>query len=82
MTMLGYIPFLDPLNILQDWSFLLLIPLSFGISMVYKAVRLVVLDGYWRHVTVMATQVIVAIVLLAIGLIILVTVVVPLLPIR
>jgi uncharacterized membrane protein YwzB len=60
----------------------LLIPLAFGIAVIYKALRMRTLDGFWRHVTVMTTQVVLAMIALAIALTIVVEVVVPLLPMR
>jgi hypothetical protein len=78
----SYIPFLYPINALHDYPHLLLIPLAFGISVVYKALRMRRLDGYWRHVAIMTTQVVLAMVALAIGLTILVQVVVPRLPVH
>jgi len=59
--MLAWRPFLDPLNLQSHW-FWLLIPLSVGVSMTYKAVRLESLDHYWRKVLMMTTQLIVAII--------------------
>ena len=79
---LAYIPFLTPISIFHDYSYLLLVPLSFGISVVYKALRLPSLDGCWRHVAVMTTQIVIAMILLAIGLTVLVQLVVPLLPVE
>ncbi len=77
-----YIPFLHPINALRDWPYVLLIPLAFGISIVYKALRMRRLDGFWRHVTIMTTQIVFAMIALAIGLTILVQFVVPRLPVR
>ena len=45
---LAYIPFLMPINALQEWWYLLLLPLAFGISMIYKALRMPTLERYWR----------------------------------
>lgn len=78
----SYIPFLHPINALHDYPYLLLIPLAFGISVVYKALRMRRLDGFWRHVAIMTTQIVLAMIALAIGLAILVQFVVPRLPVR
>jgi hypothetical protein len=76
--LLAYIPFVHPLNIFHQWWYVLLIPLSFGISVVYKAVRLSTLEQFWREVAIMTAQVVLAMIGLAIGLVILVTVLIPL----
>ena len=76
--LLAYIPFVHPLNVFHQWWYVLLIPLSFGISVVYKAVRLSTLEQFWREVTIMTAQVVLAMIGLAIGLVILVTVLIPL----
>lgn len=74
---LAYIPFVEPMNALQDWWYLLLLPLAFGISVIYKAMRLPTLAGYWRNVTVMTVQIVLAMVALAVCLAILVQLFVP-----
>jgi uncharacterized membrane protein YwzB len=77
----SYIPFLHPIDAVHDWSFLLIIPLSFGISVIYKALRLTRLDRFWRHVAVMTTQIVLSMIALAIALTIIVQVIVPMLPV-
>ena len=79
--MLGYIPFLDPLQVFHEWWYLLLIPLSLGISTIYKALRMHRLKGFWREVAVMTTQIVLAMVGLAVLLIVLLQVMIPLLPV-
>ena len=76
---IGYIPLLEPLNALQGVWYLLLIPLAFGISVIYKAMRLPDLDQFWRHTALMTTQIVLAMVALAICLAILVQVLIGLL---
>lgn len=80
--LLAYVPFVQPLNIFHAWSYVLLVPLAFGISVIYKALRMRRLDGFWRHVLIMTTQIVLAMIALAVGLTIVVEVVVPLLPMR
>ena len=75
---LAYIPFLDPIHAFHQWWYLLVIPLSFGVSVIYRALRVPSLDLFWRGVGIMTVQIVVAMVALAILLIILVEVVVPL----
>ena len=48
-----YIPFVDPINVFHVWWYLLLIPLSFGISVVYRALKMRDLDRFWRAVAMM-----------------------------
>ena len=79
---IAYTPFLDPIRELQDWWYLLLFPLAFGISMVYKALRCTNLKTYWHNVFVMTAQIVAAMIALAIGLIFIVQVLVPLIPVR
>lgn len=76
----AYIPFVHPLNCFHEWWYVLLIPLAFGISVIYKAVRLPTLEGFWRHVAIMTAQIVLAMIGLAIALIILVNVLIPLVP--
>ena len=76
---LAWIPFLEPINALQPWWYLLLVPLSFGISVIYKSMRLPRLERFWRQVAIMTTQIVLAMVALAIGLAVLIQVVIPLL---
>jgi hypothetical protein len=76
----GYIPFVDPINVFHDWWYLLLIPLSFGISVIYRAVKMPVLDHYWRAVSMMTVQIVLVMVALAIALVVLVQLVIPRLP--
>lgn len=80
MSFLAYIPFLQPLNAVQQWWYLLLVPLAFGIAVIYKAVRLPSLAEYWKQVAIMTAQIVLAMLGLAIGLIILVQVIIPRLP--
>ena len=76
----GYIPFLDPINAVHVWWYVLVIPLSFGVSVIYRALRVPNLDHFWRGVGIMTVQIVVAMVALAILLLILVETVVPRLP--
>ncbi len=78
--MTAYIPFLDPINLFHDWWYLLLVPLAFGISVIYRALKLQSLDHYWRAVIAMTAQIILALIGLGIGLVILVVLIIPMLP--
>ena len=81
-AVLAYIPFLDPIEAFHDWWYLLLIPLSFGISVIYKALRMTRLEGFWRQVAIMTTQIVIGMIALAICLVVLVQVLIPLLPVK
>jgi hypothetical protein len=78
---IAYIPFLYPIGALHEWWYFLLIPLAFGVSVIYKAMRLPRLDEYWRRVAVMTIQIVLVMVALAVGLAVLIQVVIPLLPV-
>jgi len=80
LGLLAYLPFLEPVPGLGRVWMLLLPPLAFGISMIYKAMRVPDLDRYWRSVGVMTVQVVLGMAGLALMLGLLVQVVVPLLP--
>ena len=80
MTMLGWVPFIQPLpGIQSNWLWLLPI-LIFGIAMMYKAVRVGDLRRYWREVVGMTVQVLLAFLGLAAAVFIVVQGIVPLLP--
>ncbi len=79
--MIAYVPFLDPINAFHEWWFVLLIPLSFGISVVYRALKLPSLEHYWRAVMTMTAQIVLVMVALGIALVILVVQIIPRLPI-
>lgn len=59
-------PLLDPLNVHELW-WALLIPMSLGIAVIYKAVRLRTLERYWREVAIMTTQIVLAMILLGLA---------------
>lgn len=59
-------PFIDPMELHAYW-WILLFPISLGVAMVYKAVRLTKLERYWMQVVVMTVQIILAMIGLAIA---------------
>jgi hypothetical protein len=82
MVVLGWRPFLDPLNFHSYW-WAFLVPLSFLISVTYRAVRMRDLTGYWRAVGVMTAQIIIAMIALGAAAFIFVEFLVPMLaPVR
>jgi hypothetical protein len=76
---LAWVPFLEPINALQAWWYLLIVPLSFGISVIYKAMRLPRLERIWIQVAIMTMQIVLAMIALAIGLAVLIQLVIPML---
>jgi hypothetical protein len=80
--LLGYVPFLTPLNAIQPVWYLLAIPFVFLISMIWKALRVRDMADYWRHVAVMSTLIVVGLAALAIALTLLVEVGIPALPLQ
>jgi hypothetical protein len=75
-------PFIDPIDAHRTW-FMLLIPMAFFISMVYKAVRLPDLASYWRQVIVMTVQIILGIIALGAVIFVFIQYIAPLIiPIR
>lgn len=81
-ALLAYVPFLDPISVFHDWWFLLLIPLACGISVIYKAMRMPNLNGFWRQVAVMTTQIVIAMIAGAIVLTLFVRLIIPLIPVE
>ncbi len=80
--MVAYVPFLDPINLFHDWWYVLLIPLSFGISVIYRALKVPNLDRYWQAVFTMTAQITLAMVGLGIALVVLVVLILPRLPVE
>jgi len=78
--MIAYIPFLDPISAFHEWWFVLLIPLSFGISVIYRALKLPSLEHYWRSVISMTAQIVLFMLGLGIALVIVVVQIIPRLP--
>ena len=77
--MLAWTPFLEPMNAMQSIWYLLLLPMSFGIAVVYRALREETYTMYWRSVLVMTAQIVFGIAAIAVALAIFVQYVVPLL---
>lgn len=57
LSTLAWRPFLDPLD-LHRWWFVLIVPLSLGISVAYKAIRVERMRGYWREVAMMTAHIV------------------------
>lgn len=80
-AMLAWTPFIHPLNIFHTWWYVLIVPLAFGVSVIYKAVRMPDLLRFWRETLAMTAQIILAMIGLAIGIALLVQVAIPWLPV-
>lgn len=78
--MLAWTPFIHPLNVFHDWWYLLLPPLALGISIIYKGVRMKSLERFWRETLILASQIVLAMIGLAICIMLLVQVAIPWLP--
>lgn len=61
MNMLAWIPFLEPMNVFHQWWYLLLLPLAFGLSVAYKAIRVPSLKLYWWQVALMTIQIVIGV---------------------
>lgn len=79
--MIAWIPILEPMHSAQTWWYLAVIPLSLGLSIVYKAMRVGEMSGYWREVAVMTIQIIAAAIIMGVGLNLFVQLVIPALPV-
>ena len=77
--MIAWIPFLEPMNAMQPWWYVLLIPMAFGISVVYRALRESSYATYWRSVSIMTGQIVVGICAIAVAIGIFVQLIIPVL---
>ena len=82
MNILGWIPFMAPMPGVQQTWLWLLVPLIFGIAIMYKAVRMESVAGrtFWKQTIFVTIQVLGVFLGLALGFLLLVQVLVPLLP--
>lgn len=80
-TILAWTPFIEPIPTIGSWWPLLLLPLSIGLSLVFRAIRTKDLSNYARDVVIMSMQIISAMVGLGIVFGIVVQWLVPLLPV-
>ena len=77
--MLNWTPLVEPMNFIQPYWYLLLIPISFGISIMYRAIRETSYSNYWKAVLVMTAQIVISIFAIAFLLILFVQWGIPLL---
>ncbi|HAW95566.1 MAG TPA: hypothetical protein DCX60_04750 [Phycisphaerales bacterium] len=80
-NMIAWIPFIEPVPNIGSWWPLLLLPLSIGLSMVYRAIRTRDLSNYVRDVMIMTFQIILAMAALGVIFAVIVQWLVPLLPV-
>ena len=80
MSLLAWMPFVQPMTGSIHWWWAWIVPMVAGVSVTWKAIRLGSLDRYWCEVGWMTGQVLLGMAALAAGLIVLVQWVVPLLP--
>jgi len=77
--MLAWTPFLEPMNAMQPLWYVFLLPMAFGISVVYRALRESTYTTYWRSVLMMTGQIVFGISAIAVGFGIFVQFVIPVL---
>jgi hypothetical protein len=80
MPMLAWMPLVQPMPGAMHWWWAWIVPMVLLVSVIWKAIRLSSLERYWREVAWMTGQVLLGMLALAVGLIVLVQWVVPLLP--
>ncbi len=78
--LLAWTPFINPMNVFHSCWYVLLVPLAFGISIIYKGVRMPDLQRFWREAFAMTAQIVLAMIGLAILIMLLVQVAIPWLP--
>lgn len=78
MLLSAWIPFIGPMNWMQSLWYLFLVPLAFGIAVIYKAMRTTHLRAYWPQVGALTLQIVLGISAMAIALILFVRYVLPL----
>ena len=76
---MAWLPFMQPMNVLQSTWYLLLIPMAFGIAVIYRALREESYATYWRSVVIMTGQIVFGIASIALVLGMFVQFVIPLL---
>ncbi|MCK4873584.1 MAG: hypothetical protein KAS72_12755 [Phycisphaerales bacterium] len=64
--LLAWRPFLDPINCLHDWWWVMLVPLAAFIAVIYKAIRMPNLRKLPSEAAVLAVQIVLGMIGLAI----------------
>jgi hypothetical protein len=81
IPLICWIPFLEPVRGIGNAWWLLSVPLIVGIATAYKAIRAPSVERFWIQVAWFSARVTLIMVALAIGVLVLVRVVVPALPV-
>lgn len=80
--MLGYVPFITPMHGIQPWWYVLVVPLAFGISLIYKSLHLHDMRRLIVSSLVMTAQIVLAVVALGLAVAIFAVYVIPQIPVR
>jgi hypothetical protein len=75
-NLLAYTPFIDPINVHRIW-YMLIVPLSLGIAITYKAIRVGDMKQYPKQVIAMTAQIVGIMALLGLGSYLLIQHIVP-----
>ncbi|MHA7814640.1 MAG: hypothetical protein ACX94C_14750 [Phycisphaerales bacterium] len=78
MNTLAYTPFIDALPLHDGW-YLLIIPMTIFLAIGYKGVRCTHLSRYPREVAIFIAQILGVIILLAVGFLVLINFLIPML---
>jgi hypothetical protein len=76
-SLLAYIPFLDPVDWVHDWWYLLILPMCFGIATIHKALRMDDLRRFWREVASLTVVILLYMIGLAAALVLIVQLAIP-----
>ena len=81
LPLIAWIPFLEPIRGIGNAWWLLSLPLIVGISIAYKAIRAASVERFWAQVAWLSVRVMLIMIALTLGLLVLVRIVVPALPV-
>ena len=82
LMLLGYTPFITPMHGLQAWWYVLVVPLAFGISLIYKSLHLHDMRRLVVATLVMTAQIVLAVIALGLAVAIFVVYIIPQIPVR
>ncbi len=78
----AYTPFITPMHSMQPWWYVLVVPLAFGISLIYKSLHLQDMRKLMTSTLVMTAQIVLAVVALGLAVAIFVVYVIPRIPVH
>ncbi len=81
MTTLAWVPLLEPVHLGRAW-WLLIVPLCFGIAIVYRSLRATTMDGFLGGVVRLSVNILAVMALLALLVWTVVYLAVPMLPVE